>query len=497
MTPLVSNIVKSLLRLRGRDNRGYYSYVFDERRTAFDYADRLYDNALYDNETSCFHRDTIFKQIFGRAPRRREELIGHVNPIAGIVDAYQFCLRGNLGEELKTQRDGADLPTDVQNRIELIWRDSRLNLQTEVFQHFAASYGASFLRIESDAEARRARILPFHPKNVIDIEESSSGAITQALLEYDVMTGPLGEDRDVKTYRELLTKDAFERWEVDDEKNTKVSTPNALGVCPLVLVRHRDKGREMNTGAFGALSAWAGSDNLVHMANVRMSQVGLAVSKALWAKWFIAASGSKPNPIDLSGEKVIHVTYSGEDKAPMVKALVEPIDFPGAHAHIDRIMTSLIQRQPEIVLTQLESLSGQSGETIRKLLTPVTARIIDARARYETGLIDAIRQAMSWQMILEGQTRDAADEAYRSGKLDFSFAKRPALPPTADEVIVNARANVADQSEQIGLAAKAASIVPVEEQLKLAGYSDEDAKRLAGQVAQQQARENNQGQPRP
>ena len=82
------------------------------------------------------------------------------------------------------------------------------------------------------------------------------------------MRGPLGERRFDVDVEELLTKTEFTQT-VGGEKT--INTENGLGVCPYVILRHRDDGHEFGTWAY------KGSEDIIHNINWLISNQGRAV----------------------------------------------------------------------------------------------------------------------------------------------------------------------------------------------------------------------------
>lgn len=490
----ISQFIKTrLLGYSGVDSDGYFTFDWEERRRDYRYADLMYDNQAYLIDASSSQcRANLFRDLCGREMYDNAELIPHFNPVASIVDTYQHALRGSLGSEIKVELNGEPLEPALNDAIRLIWKDSRFDGKKEAYQHFAALYGCAGLQIQAvvnDAGEPTVRIVPIPPAQIIDIEESDTGAVSEVLLEYTVLTGPLGEGRESVVYRERLSKDFLQRWKVRDEKGTKVTIPNELGVCPFVLCRHRDKGRMPGQGGELGLSAYHGSDNIIHLINIRASQLGLSIDKALWAKWFIAGGSSAPTEFPFGGTKVLYAKIGQDEPTPMIQAIVEKIDAASAMKQIEWLMKTLIQRQPEMVLDNIDAVSGQSGETIAKLFTPVQSRILTARQQYEHPLIDAIRIALSWGILMKKWdlgtgmgTREAADRAYQSGAENFNFNDRPALPATSFDIVNQSNAKFSESKAGFDAARAGSGIVPVTEQIKVAGYSEEEATALAAQV---------------
>jgi hypothetical protein len=59
------------------------------------------------------------------------------------------------------------------------------------------------------------------------------------------------------------------------------------------------------------------------------------------------------------------------------------------------LISTLMERQPELLISALKALSGQSGETIAKLLIPAEAKIEHAKANYEHALKRAMQIGLS------------------------------------------------------------------------------------------------------
>jgi hypothetical protein len=79
-------------------------------------------------------------------------------------------------------------------------------------------------------------------------------------------------------------------------------------------------------------------------------------------------------------------------------------------------------------------------------------------------------------------TKEAADRAFDDGQGPeaFRFSERTALPETPQQQLVKAQAGVAERKEKFALATAASKVVnDPAEVLKFAGYSEEDAARLA------------------
>lgn len=464
-----------------------FDWSWDQRRDAYSEWEAMYANSVYDDQADGGFRQIILSDVL-KVDDTDRPLHGFYSPFSCIVDAYQNVFRGQFGREIRVSSTVGSAAEGQEERkvnqrildpLWSMWRWSNLNDQKESLQLWCSNLGMVGLRIEApvnDSQGRpippnlrRIRIRPVHPKEIVDFNEDADGNATDVLLEYRVLGGGLGEDRDNDdtVIRETLTKDRFIR-EVDDGDPT--STPNELGVCPFVPLRHKDIGAQ-----FG-IPAHYGSAVILHNLNWLLTRISISVDRHVFAKWFAAASGSAPVNFPLGDTDVAYVQMGAGDTAPKLEAIVAKLDFLG----LERVMTFLIahlrQRQPELVLSALEAMSGQSGETIAKLLVPVEEKIMISRSHYEHALVRAAQIGLSWGVLNSvwdigtGMgTREAADAAYQQGLEDFQFNQRSALPETVFDKINRAKADVAPQAERLQVARLADGIFPTREKLRVAG----------------------------
>jgi hypothetical protein len=182
-----------------------------------------------------------------------------------------------------------------------LWRWSNLDTQKQLLQEWAANLGTVGLRIVAKANTnpaqRRVSIQLDHPGTIVDFDEDDRGNVTAVLLRWKAVGGELGERRRDVDVEELITKDEF----TVSVNGTKTTTTNELGVCPYVILRHRDSGHE-----FGDWS-YKGSEQIIHQVNWLIANQGDSVIAHIWPTWFATAGGNAPEEFQLGRQKVAYV----------------------------------------------------------------------------------------------------------------------------------------------------------------------------------------------
>jgi hypothetical protein len=479
-----------------------FTWDWQTRRDDYRRWATLYDNAIYDDQALGGSRETIITDVLKKTDTTLP-LHGFFNPMGVIADAYQQVMRGKFGRDIKIVAASAaedQQPAETQANplnpavvkpLSDVWRWSNLDEQKDVFQYWAANLGSVGLRVEAkvqgrdgaelDASKRRVRLVPVHPGEIVDFNEDAQGNVTDVLLEYTILQGELGEKREDVTYRELLGKDQMVKFR--DEVEIE-SIPNALGVCPFVLLRHRDVGRE-----FGVPSHF-GTETIIHHINWLLTRMGISVDRHVFAKWFAAAGGAPPVNFDLGDTSVAYVQTGPGDTSPKLEAIVAKLDFVGIYQVLLGLIAHVRHRQPELTLAYLEALSGQSGETIAKLLIPFEQRILAARTRYEHALVRGLQMGLSWG-VLTGMwdlgsgvgDKAKADAAYQRGLEDFAFNERSALPETVFDKINRAKADAAPMQAKVDAVRFLTGVTSSAQQMRMMGMDEKTV-----QTAQQEKR---------
>jgi hypothetical protein len=486
--------VATLAQRGGSDDADHSARVQQYR-----YNEAMLGNTVYHRYPHGY-RDAILINVLGfnSDDCADARLTGWFNPTRTIVDAYQNVFRGPFGREVKlNEKVGTrdvnpllldDEKADRESPVRQVWRWSNLDTAKQSIQEWAANLGTVVLRIKVTGNDARRRVMvePLHPSYVRGFASDDRGNVTAAELCYPATTWAVGEGtRDVEV-REVFTKARFLQ-EINGTKTT--DEPNALGVCPIVILRHGDDGHDFGRWAYH------GTEDIIHGLNWIKSNQAESINEHIWPTWFGGAAAKAPESVKVGRHSMSYVQLEPDGPSPFLQALVANLDHGGAIAFQELLRKELQQRQPEIVLGNVEALSGQSGETIAKLLTGVEAKIEQAKANYEHAMIRAIQIALSWGVMLSlwdlgsGMGNEAAaDAAYDDGLEDFEFADRPALPQTVYDKLVQSQLTDAQQLSKFNLAKAAQGIgLPQEEVFKHAGFDDAKAKQMAAQKQKEAA----------
>ena len=427
-----------------------------DRLAAYDAWQAYYDNAIYEPLSSGGQREQV-NATLGNASAA--DLAGLYNPVAEVVDLYQHVYGGAFRPS--DAKEDEDEPTDIRAEpgtqahanllpaLDRIWGWSNLNVSKQALCRLPALHGTAGLRIVAEAHPdparRRVYLKPEHPRVIRDVELDSRGNVIDIELEYEMTTG-IGDDQEIVTIRERLTKEEFRTYKVEGRGAVPFDLramqaggplavyPNALGVVPYVLVQHQASGE-----AFG-LNCFYRARSAIDRVNALSTHINTQVFDHVKVDWFIAADGPAPSEVNLTGRRVIYVDTSRSTKTPTIEPMVAPLNLNDAITKARLDIELIEDRLPELKAVVGKFLAGQSGETIAQLRAPAEHRLGLARASYEDALIRASQIALSWGILLGlwelgtgRESREAADTAYRSGAMDHHLNRRPLLPPVAPQ----------------------------------------------------------------
>jgi hypothetical protein len=475
-----------------------FDFEWETRSDQYAQNKAMLDNTIYDLQAEGGFREAILERLFGvtQVDSQGVRLAGNYNPTRNIVDAYQNVFRGNWGQEIKVADTVDEKPVNPalvtdDSPLRRIWRWSNLDTQKQILQEWAANLGTVGIRIvavaDPDPLKRRVTLQFDHPGTIIDFDEDDRGNVTQVLLRYKALRGPLGERRYDVDVEELITKEEFVQTIAGNET---MRSPNGLGVCPYVILRHRDDGHEFGKWAY------AGTEDLIHQINWLISNQGESIVEHGWPTWFATAGGNAPQTFEFGRKKVAYVKTDPNTPPPSLEPLVAPLNQADARAYWERLLNMLVDRQPEMVVSNIESLSGQSGETIAKLLIPAEMAIERAKSQYEhaikramqIGLSEGIRIGL-WDLGTGRGTAEAADRAYQQGMEDFDFVPRRPLPETVYDKIQSVTAENAQASAKLNLMSKAESVTNLsgKEVLRQGGFDKAAIAKIRKEKAQEDA----------
>lgn len=472
--------------------------VWQHRQDEYRQWELMYANQLYRQAKAGGMLETIIRDVICPGYQVSEEsagsIVNHFNPIPGIVDAYQNVLRGQWGVDLRP----ADLvgkrqtnpklvgSKDMPGPLDMLWARSNLDTSKELLQQMAANLGTVGLRVAaiSDPDPRKCRVYLQldHPGRIVDFETDARGNCLAVQLEYQALVGSAKDSHEV-TVQELLTKESFMR-QVDGK--VEIDQENELGVCPYVILRHRDDGTPWGKPAHYS------SVETIHAINWLITNHAESVYDHMYPTWFATASGNAPETIKIGKKSVSYVKTDPGSVNPTLDPLVPTLNQQAVTDFIAARKAEIKERQPEMILAGIEALANQSGETIARLLTPVEDRIRRARSMYEDALTRALQIGLSWGVMLNQWdlgtgmgSVEAADRAFQDGLEDFAFADRPALPMTSYDQAQQAIADTKRRSLDLADAVTMQQVGSNAEALRLMGRNEDDVQKILVERAKQ------------
>jgi hypothetical protein len=437
--------------------------VYEDRASMYSLWDAYYHNTVYERLGDGGQRDYI-NDLLGNAAAA--DLAGLYNPVAEVCDLYQHVFGGAFRpSDAKAEEDsetdiravpgkGANA-TALLPALDAIWQWSNLNTSKQLLQRIAPTHGNVGLRIVAedhpDPARRRVYLKPEHPRIIRDVETDARGNVTAIELEWDYTYG-LGDDQEVVTIREVMTKAEIATYRVDvsgrlvaydlakrTDGGPGASYPNRLGVVPYVLLAHQP------SGELWGLNAFYRARPAIDRLNALITHINVQIHRTVRAKWFVAASGPAPVEFDLSDMTIAYTDTRGGTTPPVIEPMIAPLDIQSAIAEAQFLVSLIEDKLPELKAIGGRYLAGQSGETVAQLRLPAEYRLQLARPNYEDALVRAQQIALSWGILLDlwnlgtGMgSKDAADAAYRSGLEDHRFNERAFLPPVGAQAMPQA-----------------------------------------------------------
>lgn len=382
---------------------------------------------------------------------------GLYNPVKTIVDFYRtHTLRGTLG---LAGPDGQPLPPATATiraanprligPVLDVWQWSNLQATKRLIGRFAANLGDALLVVVDDArpdapEQAKVWIEVRSPAELVDYEFDSRGNFTLARLAETRSERDAAGRRRSYRYERLLTKDEYATFRdgqphAYDERGAV--WPNPHGFVPVRKVMHEDDGDE-----FG-LNAWHDAVPAIDELNLRATHIGDIIGQHFAAVWLI--SGASP-PAGLNAQGLEEEQELDRGKALYVpkdadaKPLVAPLDFANAYTHIDRLLTWLKEKYPELTLPELRRKSGDlSGVAVRGMLFDLIVKAESIQNdSYSPELWRALQMALTMGSNVGGSGRNLWRERghgevgrYEAGDFDGQLVWQEIIPLAPTEAL--------------------------------------------------------------
>lgn len=375
---------------------------------------KMYTNNLFDRNQYGGIRDQL-NEMLGSC--RVPDLVGMINPAERIVEFYQHIWRGDWGDELKPEEE---TPEDIAEALKILWADSQMNRRKQMILRLGACMGTVGLRVHVRPEDRKTVLRYIDPRDIHEVVLDDDWNVEYIKLVYARLKG-----QKVVNYTEELDRNSFKRWE---DGTPVITTPNELGETPVVIINHIDN---PDDPAFG-LSSFHGSVPVIIHATAVVAHLLVQIHRHVRPLWTISGTGEAPERIKTDDTSFLMLNNTGitGDHAPVtIEPLVAPLDFAAAMTVVEKVITELRARQPELVVTDGDAgpRSNTSGELIAQLRQPTSDRLKMARTNYDEGYVKASKIAMRWMQKM------GDPKAPKTEMLDWKFECRPALPLTSGE----------------------------------------------------------------
>lgn len=374
------------------------------------------------------------------------------NPSYRIGVMYQTHLMGGAldpqaGDGVKID---SCLPIATENEalrtaIATVWRDSVWNINKDIWTLNGTIMGDAPLEVVDDVARGRVYLKAMHPGRIKSLDTDPQGNVKAYTLEYSrpdprrpIVERP-GSDPDQQptvTYTEEVTRAGDDvvykrylngqpyEW---DEYPSTWSQP--YGFVPLVLAKHQDVGLD-----WGWSELQAGLPKFREIDDIA-SALDDQIRKAVNAPWLFnfpkptsAVSLPRTTPTRANSEPgrgELPALYINQESAKG-QALIADLDIAAVCARIEALQVELKQDYPELDLERHTASGDASGRALRYAQQPVSAKVQQRRAAYDSALVRAQQMAVA----IAGERGYVGFESfgldsYLAGTLDHSIGDRP------------------------------------------------------------------------
>lgn len=465
--------------------------------------DARYDNADYEELTELL-KDT------GEIPKGYEAVKSLRNPVPRVVEVYAAnLLEEDLLEHLE-QPEGSTASVEALKPLLKKVYDAA-EWQEEARRAFPG-HGELWHKAvgvpDPDAALRRVYPQIIDPRYVSDFDEDERGYLTYLRIDIPQERRKADGETEPYLYVEVWDKEraTFKVYEGDEDAtpgedldDLTLKNRMTLGTAPngdgerftgfdfIPVVHYRFKrvlGRKRGVPPFE--HALANIDRLNELVtklhSIMFPDVAVVITRE-----GVGPDGTPLPPIELEGYeaqaalneaermgfKVIEVSGEKVLRLPAGSNLdykIPPIDFASHLAIIQEEQSEIERLLVELAYYRMRELE-LSGYAIELSLRDLLDRIKAARKNFEKGLVRFDQMAISVGQAIGAEGFDSVGR-FEDGALDHAFAERDIfVPPEKDEAeTVESKGRALAQFKDLGL---------LEAGLKLLGFDDDDAARLA------------------
>ena len=370
--------------------------------------------------------------------------------------------------------------------ISELWKWSRWGVNKDILSLWGTVYGDVMLRVVDDVRHGRSYLEVMYPGEFAEIIKDPFGAVKGYTLQKQcenpngagevTYTEIVSRSGDLVVYETFLNGKPYAWPDNVDRTGTPMQTwSQPYTFVPLVHIMHNDVG--LDWGWSEIQPAFSKIHEADDLASLISDHIRKNVATTPWL-----ATGTKPGDLSTSetaattdrpapGREELDIVYGPKDAT--LTPFVTDLDLEDSLAHLNGVLEELERDFPELS-SDIHTASGDaSGRALRVARQRVVAKVIQRRANYDAGLVQAMQMAIAIGGWREYEGYDGFNlDSYAKGDLSFSVADRPVFEndPLDDSEISAAFWTAATAAKGAG--------VPLESYLREAGWSDERIKEL-------------------
>jgi hypothetical protein len=430
-----------------------------------------------------------------------------INPVTPLVDFYV----DNIWTAARSERFPALATPLLESTDEKITAavaqvDQWVNWLSEAqkIKKYAAAAGSVLVEvIDDDVREKVLQKTHWHGE-VSDLELNNTGDVLSYTLEYDVYDSAINQ---TYRYKKIVTKDETSYFRDNapfvPEGAESTVEPNLYGFVPAVWIRHSDDGGIKGTPAcrdFGKVDHANSLISHLHDNIHKEIESGKIISMAKPESLRVLTGGTvnSDGTVADNDPRLDRVLLAVEGEAS-VHDLSGMLKLAEAHPYLKDLILSFADDYPELEYRQILKEKGgtMSGVALERLLTPAQNRLDGVQANYNQQLTKLRQMQLAiagwrannwWKRKTKQQMlfTPFSLESYERGELDFYIKPSLLIEPTVDEVedLMSKKAERAKTLE---------TVIDHEEQLKIAGFNEEQRKEILTRFEQAAARQQIEG----
>lgn len=412
------------------------------------------------------------------------------NPMRRLVDFYAgrvFPGRLTLdGDKLPYGSTLAipladDVEPDLKAAIGQIWSWSNWQNGMRLMVRYAAVTGNCLVEIVDEIEKGKVRLDVIWAGNVKDIQLDAVGNVQMYELAYNT----LDETGKVYLFGKKVTRDKIEYFKDGvefDYYGDGAVQQNPYGFCAAAWVKHVDLGGDFGAGALRG--SFIKMDEINSLATHCLDQIHKQIDPPfiLWTSGiitdaFASASDAEKEDYDSRIDSIVLKGSPDGSKDVLVGNLVLSDALP----YLDKLISEVERDHPEITFyQQLREMSQVTGPGARALLGDAESLFDEATSNYDSASIKLFQMSVAiggfrqsqnvggWQKKTTQQAKFAKFDltSYERDELEIDITPRSLLAWSEQDDL-----DIATQ--RFDVANKADGLLPLDERIKVAGYSDE------------------------